>query len=317
MEDENARPMSNFGVHGAALYDAEYASDAGSLYSQKGSATNLAGSAHWLTITTAALLLVPWVMFFVIMTVFTHSYRHTKWLAWVVVVLFALISIAFMWIHSRPGGRPRYYLFMGMLCTLAVFFSTVIGICNYYQHMQGWHIYNESRHYENVLSAESPEAKTDAGKIHFSVDTYVDPTRSVGFESGKQYCVAPVLSDATDREVGYWAAGTDCCRHRGRFDCDDAWNEKAHSGFVIMDTSPLRKAALPQFQKAAEEAAAVYDYSLPDKLIFLRWVQDLPGMHAEMWSNGQTNYFIAIFVYLFASMVAGSGVHIYSHRKVS
>lgn len=58
-------------------------------------------------------------------------------------------------------------------------------------------------------------------------------------QDGSTYCVAPIV-DAATSSVQFFAAGIDCCS-RGNFECDDAWDEKAHAGLV------LRHAWHPQY----------------------------------------------------------------------
>ena len=47
-------------------------------------------------------------------------------------------------------------------------------------------------------------------------------------QDGSTFCVAPIVDSEANASVQFWAAGVDCCG--GRFDCDDAWDGKAHAG---------------------------------------------------------------------------------------
>ena len=54
-------------------------------------------------------------------------------------------------------------------------------------------------------------------------------------KDGSTYCVALIV-DAATSSVQFWAAGVNCCS-RGNFECDDAWDEKAHAGLVLRQHS--------------------------------------------------------------------------------
>merc|ERR1719453_143098 len=89
----------------------------------------------------------------------------------------------------------------------------------------------------NLMPTNLAEAHADAGKIVFTDATRVDTTRAAGYKDGSMYCVAPIEDDVPIGKVQYWAAGTDCCLGRADFNCDDAWDPKARSGVVILDSN--------------------------------------------------------------------------------
>merc|ERR1719379_1338649 len=140
-----------------------------------------------------------------------------------------------MAIKNRIKGS--WFFFVGLLCGFACMFGCLCGLYNYYTHMMQYWTYDENRAYSNVLPTEPAEAHADAGKIVFAHTSRVDTSRAVGFKSGSTYCVAPILDDTQGDRVEYWAAGVDCCPARGDFACDDAFNPKAKSGVVILDTT--------------------------------------------------------------------------------
>lgn len=256
------------------------------------------------------LILVPWAMFILISSLFVHQYRHLPALPWAAVFGCALVGVHLY--RKKPaelGNRtPAYWSLVGALCLVAVAISTAVGLLDFYENVQPFAYYAESRHYTNVLASEPSGAKADAGMVSFSIDSHVDPTRAVGYRAGKLYCVAPVLGTRPGATVGYWAAGVDCCAPRGQFYCGDVWNRQARAGLVLKDLGAFARdaPALPEFQKAAEAAAAAYDLVLSPTPIFLRWVADPEAVH-EAYRHDAVNFLIAaIFVHLGWSVLAGA-----------
>merc|ERR550537_821201 len=149
-----------------------------------------------------------------------------------------------------------------------------------------YYAYDENRSYSNVLPTEPAEAHADAGKIKFSHTARVDTTRAMGYKAGSVYCVAPILDDTQLDRVEYWAAGIDCCPSRGDFNCDDAWNPKAKSGVVILDSNALIPTKHDFYMKAAKEAEAAYQLSSAEEPLFVRWVADPQGIQDDYWRAG-------------------------------
>eukprot|EP00913_Durusdinium_trenchii_P009980 g9366.t1 len=69
----------------------------------------------------------------------------------------------------------------------------------------------------------------------------------------------------------------DCCS-RGTFECDDAWDQKAHAGLVLQ--------ARDQYRLAVRQAAAAYGLASAKEPIFVQWVVDPEKVELNYWMLG-------------------------------
>ena len=87
--------------------------------------------------------------------------------------------------------------------------------------------------------------------MSFAVGTMVDRSRSVGFQSraGTLICVAPIVdgSFGPGSPTNFYAYGTDCCSHRGNFNCNDAKNPIARHGMLLPEPSDVLPPLLSGF----------------------------------------------------------------------
>jgi len=260
-------------------------------------------------------VLVPWVVFALVMLPFALSYRHYSSSCWFVFLLALLLSSLFVFATRHVGGvKGRYWMFLGVLCFIATGCGLLLGLYDYYKYTQTYHLYTEGRWYGNVMPSDHPGAKKDAGMISFSSDAYVDPVKSVGFRSGSLYCVAPIMGDNTDNFVGFWAIGTDCCRSRGLFECGDVWNTNAHSAMVLFEESPVLPADSDIYRKAVEQAAATYEFGVPENPTFVRWVVDLEATRDQFHADAVSFLLTSIALFLVCTTVMGLGLHITSSK---
>jgi len=271
------------------------------------------------TLAMVGLIAGPWLIFSIVIFLFTFAYHHYYLPCWLVVLAFAMLSVIFMVLDAR---RPvRWYIYLGLLCLIAVLFSSLLGTYNYWMHMFPYWSYDENRAYSNVLPTEPAEAHADAGKIKFSHTARVDTSRAVGYKFGSVYCVAPILDDTQLDRVEYWAAGVDCCPARGDFNCDDAFNPKARSGVVILDTSAgdasvssgdqsigfsLFTSRRDYYVKAVRAAEANFGVTSADHPLFVRWVGDPQQIQDDYWRNGVGFVVATICIYLLISIILGA-----------
>jgi len=278
----------------------------------------------------AALIGVPWVIFTVVSALFAFAYHHYYLVCWLVVLAFFMLSVIFMVLDSRRRQGGSWFLFLGLLSLFAILFSTLFGTYNYWMHMFPYWSYDENRAYSNVLPTEPAEAHADAGKIKFSHTARVDTTRAMGYKAGSVYCVAPILDDTQLDRVEYWAAGVDCCPARGDFNCDDAWNPKARSGVVILDTSAgdasvssgdtsvgfsLFRSRRDYYVKAVRQAEANFALTSADHPLFVRWVGDPQMIQDDYWRSGVGFLVATVCIYLLISIIAGAVMQMWSKRN--
>lgn len=228
----------------------------------------------------AVQIFVPWFIFGLMLVLFAFYYRHspqTCWFFFAWSVLFGIGCVLAEGRNSTRGVRVGHYWVLGWACIFTAVIGLFQGNYNFTKYMQPYAIYSESRWYQNVLPGDHPGAKKDGGLLTFSKDTYVDPVKGVGYRAGDLYCAAPIVGDNDALSVGYWAVGMNCCRPRGLFRCDDTWNKNARGGMVLYESGPLETDDLKWYQKAVEEAASAYGFTVPEQPTFVRWVADLEG----------------------------------------
>lgn len=285
----------------------------------------------------AVLIGIPWLMFSMISVLFAFAFHH--WPLLVLIIIFVWTVLALVFIALNAKGQPRmggsWYLFLGVLCLLAILNSTVCGAYNYWLHMFQYWSYDENAVYTNVLPTEPAAGHADAGKIVFSSTARVDTSRAIGYKVGSVYCVAPILDDTQLDKVEYWAAGIDCCDARGDFDCDDTWNPQARSGVVILNTAHgdtsvsqtgkgKRKAGFHFFKspwdyyiKAVREAEGNFAVTSAEHPLFVRWVADPQQIQDDYWRSGVGTLVATVCIYLLVSLVAGVACQMFSKRSAA
>jgi len=242
---------------------------------------------------TPLFFLLPWLMFVLLMMLFTYGYHHIPGLVWSTVCLLACFALIF--VFSSPmdaGGRSAVSL--GVLCGSAIVLGVLGGLHNYGNHMEQYWLYEEAREYHNVLPSEPAAAHADAGKITFAEAARIDTTKAVGYKAASTYCVAPILDPSSSNRVEFWAVGLDCCAPRGEFNCDDATKEgteAAHGGLVVFNTGSGSLATseyrhYEYFSKAVKESEAANDLVSSAEPIFVRWVKDPESVQASFFSAG-------------------------------
>lgn len=256
------------------------------------------------------LIFLPWILFTLIMLPFALGYAHVPGLAWVMFNIGLLMAIGWMVLKENPGGRPRYLLFLGLLCFFSIVLAMAMGLYCYYRFTYPYHVYEASRWYTDVRPSENPEAKKDAGLITFSTSAIVDFTKGLGFQdSALRTCVAPITGVASDGYVGYWAAGFgDCCRQRGKFTCGPVTDPLAHGGLVLRDVG-LHNAHLEQLKMAAKQSGVSYSFTVPDNPIFVKWSLDPDDQRLQFWDSAVNFYVLAICVFLGVCFINGLAVY--------
>lgn len=258
-----------------------------------------------------ALITIPWLMFFMINILFAFLYHHSGMVTWSFTAIFLAISIIFIVLNRQP---PRdwgnWFLYLGIMSIFACIVGVWSGIYNYQENILRYYYYEEGRAYTNVLPSEPAAAHSDAGKITFSNNARVDTTRAVGYKKGVVYCVAPIMDDTQTARVEYWAAGTDCCLQRADFNCDDAWNNQAKSGVVLVDQEDYlvknNWGIHAMFMKAVKEAEAAFDIVSSEDPLFIRWVKDPQTIQDDYWRSAIGHLFASAGVYLLLSIIAGA-----------
>ncbi|CAD7942820.1 unnamed protein product, partial [Amoebophrya sp. A25] len=153
--------------------------------------------------------------------------------------------------------------------------GTFLGVVLYSYYMVFYYGYRDLRVFTNVMGSQPVEQFVDAGMLGFAFSTSVDTSRAVGYKSfeegGRMYCVAPIVDkqQGLSSPVKFWAVGENCCQPRGKFECGDAQNPKAHTGVVLLRPDMFapatatwivneREGLLRQYERAVDLAQNVF-----------------------------------------------------------
>lgn len=254
------------------------------------------------------LVFLPTTIFTVIMLFVTFFFHSLQPLVWVVVTLCVGLSVMFMVVrHSRDG--PKYWFNLGALCFIAAVCGTFIGLWNYQRNMLVFYAYDGQRQYNNVLPGDPALQHLDAGQLYFSPDAHVDMTYvQTHTSAGVTYCVAPVVGQASQDYVEYWAAGENCCTG-GHFTCGEASNSQIHAGLVYLDDESLPDNNRAKFKKAADKAQSVGVLASKDAF-FVQWADPVQAKR-QYWNYGVGYMAVSLIVYLVISVVVGLAVHFF------
>jgi hypothetical protein len=253
--------------------------------------------------TTFGLIFLPWLLFGGLSVLFIFVYHRHNDIVWVVIFFCVLFSTLPMCLFNSRKTMPL--VFVGLLLLIATVNAAVCGLYNYYENMFAYWSYQDNGIYTNLTPSEPAAAHKDAGKIFFSDGARVDTTKAVGYRDGSVYCVAPIEDEVPIPKVQYWAVGRDCCGQRADFNCDDAWNPKAHSAVVMLESNELLPSHVDMYMKAVKLSEAVYDIvSAPDP-IFVRWVAEPEVVEDEYWRSGIGFLVAELTIYLLVSIVFG------------
>lgn len=255
------------------------------------------------TMSVGLYIFVPWMMFTVVSLFFTFLYHQASVVVWFVAALCAGVSIVFMIVRQRRPGS-MYWFVLGMLCFLAVTLAVFLGYYNYQKNMSVYWDYQGQRQYSNVLPSEPALMHLDAGQIEFSSGSALDASRAVGYRDAKLYCVAPIVGEASQSLIEYWAAGVNCCEQRGAFSCDDANDGEARSGLVVLEPDMIS-----QYQRATREAAAAFNLAVSQDALFVRWTNNPDSIQAGYWNAGVGFLLATCGIHLGVSVILALMLH--------
>lgn len=258
------------------------------------------------------LSLLPWFEFTVVSWVILFLYHKFPDLVWFSILLFAMLSLSYIGVGiylQRRGGR--FYVVLGMLCTFAVMFALVIGFYTYFEFMINFVNGEQRRTYSDVRPDEEAASHTDAGRLIFSEDAFLNKDLAVGYlEDGSTYCVVPIVGEPQLVPVQFWAVGEGCCKSRKSFECDDATQGHVRTGVVLSgESSPFSSDALAPYKKAVEEACGASGIQSAKEPIFVRWIAEPEALQNSYWNYSVGITLASCLVYLFVSVAVGSVLH--------
>jgi len=269
---------------------------------------------HFHAQSVAVLVFVPWGVFVVVTVLFTLTRPATIWsgLAYAAVLAGTALAGILIAVHVALA-RGRIYLFLGILCLLAVMMGCAAGYALYDRDMAEYWLNKSRPSRSNVAPTDLAASYRDAAAIAFTDAARVDLHRVLGFrpqEDKLTYCVAPVLDEMQQEHVEFWAVGVDCCEPLWGFFCGDVLSPTARSGAVLPgEASAYTARRYERFRDAAYQAAALYGLTMAEKPIFLRWLEDPKSERARELRDGCVGIAVLCILYLLASVLLAAGLH--------
>mmetsp|Transcript_16404 Transcript_16404/g.46969 ORF Transcript_16404/g.46969 Transcript_16404/m.46969 type:complete len:293 (+) Transcript_16404:139-1017(+) len=248
------------------------------------------------------LVLLPWLIFSLIVSLFAFSFQDFAPLVWALVAASALLGALFI---SMGVSRNKVaQVALGFLILAAVGLAVPIGLHLVSRYMAEFFSIDYGANYKGV-SPDAPGASfLDASTIEFASGSSVDAKRSLGYmKFGSVYCVAPIRGKTGDNaSPAFWAVGMGCCERKGgRFTCGDQANEVAHSGVRVNDGRANYVNAVRMASAAYSNLTAVRS----EELIFVRWTADTSAYRDKLWNSATMFATTASAVHLLGSSGAG------------
>lgn len=243
---------------------------------------------------------LPWLMFSVIVFLFTFVYEDFQPLVWALIVTSVLLALLFL-ILGSASGKPQQ-LVLGIFALVAVGMALAVGLWVEDRIMIEFRLLDDGAQYWGVSAAASAASFGDASLIEFTPGTSLDIQRSLGMlKLGTAFCIAPIVGPGVGSATApqFWAVGQDCCGSRGSFECGDVGTAGVHAGAVVADRDGSYAKAMRMLMASQELQQPV---SAP---IFLRWTSN-PSIYKDgLWTRALTINVAASSLYLVSSVGAG------------
>lgn len=209
-----------------------------------------------------------------------------------VVALWWLITMTPWLLHA---GGAVLSDFSGPCLTMSMIFSVTFAflwsVRCYYVLLQPMRSLITAREYTGVYPQLPAVAFPDAAFVKFAGNVILDKSRAVSYntlDSGAvTFCVAPITTEANVGRVEFWAYGVDCCGDSGgKFECDDADDSSAKSGWVLQNSKDelWRNLGLyisppdtrrEVYVEAVKKAEAYHKLSSPGAdAVFVKWTKN-------------------------------------------
>lgn len=223
-------------------------------------------------------ILVPWVVYCVIVVGLSfsshYSYPYTVWTIPMTGIVIAKVVAVKAWLHRQKDSEPLWLTFCAISIVCATIAATVVGDWNFWTNMYDFYHIQGMNTYVSVNPSSTPgSTMMDAGRIYFAEGSHLDYEKTMGFRSGDEYCVVPVVNDKYNidqrhRNWDTWAVGVNCCSEPAYFRCGQVDNPMARSGMRLLDNN-----LNTHFRLAVKQAEAAYGIKAIHP-VFFHWVQD-------------------------------------------
>jgi len=264
--------------------------------------------------TVAWLILLPWSMFALLICLFAlpppdPAWTTTAYAAAAICVVFALVCLQ---VHFAFARAPMY-LFVGFLCMVALTFGCWMGHTIYSKDMAEYWLTKARPARTGVNPEDSPVPYADASVLGFTEGARLDLFRILGYRplgAQQTFCVAPILVERELNKAQFFAVGIGCCEPLWAFTCDDALDPHARSGAVLSDAASASASERYEvFRQAAQQAGSLYNLTVPEKPVFVRWLKDPWSYQGEALTDAVVAVVLFCVLYLIASMLLGALAH--------
>jgi len=186
---------------------------------------------------------------------------------------------------------------------LAFVAAYVLGEENYGSNMNKYYNMLNLNNYTGISPARMRgQQLMDAGLIEFADGSHLDTLKSMGFQNGKIYCVAPItIGTATLANYDFWAVGTNCCSsNQADYACENFNNPHANGGLRLMADSDR-----PFYRLAVQQAEATYGFKATHPLFFT-WTVDPVNTVVSWRQSGRNEYLVWTLSYaVFQTFIVG------------
>lgn len=204
-------------------------------------------------------------------------------------------------VHLRAAQGP-IYIFLAFLCAVATATALQAGAHINRQTVGRMQLSSGRDIYSNVHATAAPLSVADAGAVEFVSGARPDLQHALGRASqdGHVYCVAPIIEGDAQSEIGFLAAGIDCCDYRASFDCGDAADDGARSGVLASSL------VWSEFDSAARQASAAHGFEMVEgEPVFVFWTTNPDTALSNMKWKAAGMLLLATLISL-PSFVAGA-----------
>jgi len=266
--------------------------------------------------TIAAMVMIPWLMFFTISMVvaLAPATSLARGLAWSVALLCLGFSLLLLQVYLHSGAP--IYKYVGSLGVVAVVLASVSGSTAYDKYTLRYWMGSSRARANNVEPSLPAMGYSNSAALTFTPDTGVDLVRSLGYKGietgGTVYCVAPILDAAAADvdEVRFWAIGQDCCMPTWGFRCGPVGNPAARSGVVLRKMGSHSSREMYQiYSNAAHQAAALYHLRTSEDPVFVSWTLDPEADLGNLFSAAVLSVSIGSVLYMIVSLFIAGGLH--------
>lgn len=250
----------------------------------------------------------PFVIFVLIVGLFTYGYHLNPLVPWFVVVICFDFAVVATWPPpSSMQPRTHWDWFPMASCLFAVGMGVFCGLVNF-TNIEAWVHVNFLQEFKDVLPTMNSATVSDAGVLNFAQGTKLDVESSAGYRVWPyDYCAAPIVGEdgSSNSPVTFWAVGVGCCKSRGDFTCDSAEDKEARKG-IRLETHMLGQfvghEVKENYEKAIKMAAAAYSMDAVDNPVLVAWHQNPGKVASRSWWMATIVFTIMIFVSLCCCM---------------